>query len=209
MSIEGSGNVVFLRGPLGEGKVITASHVQQGIFQGGGTLWLVYDPSRGQSSGLGDTVRVRVDGGGKSAEMFVTLQCAQTLNSFRLTTDKDTVAHGASTRITAIAMDVSNHEMPLDGTTQVTLWLGTGFEETEIRETDMPSSPHVRSEKIALESSLRIKRGDRAAMAYRGSFIVGSDTIADEVTVPYALARSGSITYVANGAEPLGSDPVP
>ncbi len=182
-----------------EGKEITISLVDQGTFRGGTSCWLVFDPSRGNFNGLEEEVVVTIVGGGKSDTTKIKL--VRVLDHFEVLSAKDTVVKGTTTQLTVIAKDGGGQEIEIDPAREVVLSLSGGMiiaaaSRQQTKQENL-ASPQVRANIHAADVS-----------AIFGSFVVsGTDTIPDQATVPYGIARAGAVQYLANGDIPTGSEP--
>ncbi|MBI3587145.1 MAG: hypothetical protein HY088_08455 [Ignavibacteriales bacterium] len=161
-----------------------------------------------------DEVPVTIEasaGGASIGTLHLTIKKPQpVLDHFEIVTTSDTVAHSKSIGLTVTAKDINDQEIPLDGSRQLVLYVSPGGGDVKIEKNGMSLFTRtLRPQRPTLEA-LAIKKGERVAASTFGSFVIeGQAPSPDEITVTYATAHSGAISYLADGGVPTGNNPEP
>jgi hypothetical protein len=197
VEVRAKGPYAYLEGANEEGKLIVQMLDWSGGYSPTQQVELVFDPRRGRVPNNRDTVTVVVTGGEKTDSVQVDL-VYEPLDHFIEHLEKDELKYEEGTAVTVIAKDLNDEEAEIDTTHQVVIRATSGG-------TSGGGAAAKLTQKVQLGEA-KVQRLMERPEA--GSFVVdGGNTIPDEVTVPYGIARRGKVKYVANGRVPLGAGP--
>jgi hypothetical protein len=212
VKVRAKGAYAYVEGANDEGEMTVQMLDWSGGYSPLQEVELVFDPRRGKVPANRDTVTVVVTGGGKTDSVQVEL-VYEPLDHFAVELEKQMMGYGEGTVVTVIAKDLNDEEVEIDTTRQVMISAvpggdsGGGGVATKLTQ-KVQFTPSTESTGLKRQAETTVQQSESRPEA--GSFVVADgDTVPDQVTVPYGVARAGKVKYVANGQVPYGAGPEP
>jgi len=209
VKVRAKGPYAYLEGANEQGELTVQLLDWSGGYSPMNQVELVFDPRRGKVPDNRDTATVLLSGGGKSDSVQVEL-VYDPLDHLTVELEREEVTYGEGTAVTVIAKDVNDQEAEIDTTRRVVISVVPGGGGGGAAKLTQKIQPDGSTSSVNLKLQGRTTTQESGSRPKGGSFVVeGADTIPDQVTVPYGIARGGKVKYVANGQVPYGAGPEP